>query len=145
MNGRGAAPNNSNKPFAPGRLHVLIIEDEALVSLFLENLLQELGHDIAGVAGSAATAYAIAEREHVDLAVIDIGLRDRDDDGIEVAIKLKREFGIPALLMSGAFETTFAQRLEPAEPLGYLQKPYTQADVEQVLEAICGRMQYRSN
>lgn len=136
----GSASNNSNAPSSPVRLRVLVVEDEALVSLFLDDLLKELGHEVVGIAESAVTAYALAQRHRADLAMIDIGLRDHHGDGIEVAIKLKRDFGIPAVLMSGAFQTIVAERLKPAEPLGFLQKPYTQADVEQVLESIHRRV-----
>ena len=38
----------------------MIVEDESLVSLFLQGVLQDLGHSVSGVAPSLRTALAIA-------------------------------------------------------------------------------------
>lgn len=121
-------------------LRVLIVEDESLVSLFLQGVLQDLGHSVAGVAPSLRTALAIAAGTPSDLAIVDIGLAGDGGDGIDAAIALRDRYGIPALLMSGISFDEIGPRLYDAQPVGFLSKPYTQSDVAAALQGAQERM-----
>lgn len=57
-------------------LRVMIVEDQALLAMELELVLAESGCDVVGCAMDRAGAFAIAERERPDLALIDINLLD---------------------------------------------------------------------
>jgi CheY-like chemotaxis protein len=116
-------------------LRILIVEDESLVSLFLQGVLQDLGHSVAGVAPSLRTALAIAAGTPSDLAIVDIGLAGDGGDGIDAAIALRSRYGIPALLMTGASFDDIGPRLQDAQPVGFLSKPYTEDDVAGALQA----------
>ncbi|HKU13953.1 MAG TPA: response regulator [Steroidobacteraceae bacterium] len=119
---------------------MLIVEDESLVSLFLQGVLHDLGHSVSGVAPSLRTALAIAAGTPSDLAIVDIGLAGDGGDGVDAAIALRQRYGIPALLMTGASFADIGPRLHDAEPLGFLTKPYTESDVETALRAAMQRM-----
>ena len=121
-------------------LRVLIVEDESLVSLFLQGVLHDLGHSVSGVAPSLRTALAIAAGTPADLAIVDIGLVGDGGDGIEAAIALRNRYGIPALLMTGASFADVGPRLHDAQPLGFLSKPYTEHDVQAALQTALERM-----
>ncbi|HEY7641407.1 MAG TPA: response regulator [Steroidobacteraceae bacterium] len=126
---------------APERaLRVLIVEDESLVSLFLQGVLQDLGHSVCGVAPSLRTALAIAAGTPSDLAIVDIGLAGDGGDGIDAAIALRNRYGIPTLLMTGASFDDVGPRLQDAQPVGFLSKPYTESDVAKALQAALERM-----
>src|SRR3546814_6121895 len=60
---------------------VLIVEDEALVALFLEDTLDTLGYRCCGVADNAEEAVSLAQARRPALALVDVGLRG-DRDGI---------------------------------------------------------------
>lgn len=115
-------------------LRVLVVEDEALVSLFLTEVLNDLGHQVAGCAVSLRGALQLAASTPADIALVDIGLAG-EGDGIDVAAQLRARHGLPALLMSGASQATLECRVAAARPLGYLMKPYTELDVERALAA----------
>ena len=121
-------------------LRVLIVEDESLVSLFLQGVLQDLGHSVSGVAPSLRTALAIAAGTPSDLAIVDIGLAGDGGDGIDAAIALRDRYGIPALLMTGASFADVGPRLHDARPLGFLTKPYTESDVATALQSALEQM-----
>jgi two-component system, response regulator PdtaR len=126
---------------AGGRLlRILIVEDETLTSLFLQGVLQDLGHTVSGVAPSLRTALAVAAGTPSDLAIVDVGLAGDGGDGIDAAVALRKRHGIPALLMTGASFAALGDRVNDAEPLGFLTKPYTEADVEKVLSAAMPRI-----
>ena len=54
---------------------ILIVEDEMLVAMELENILEDLGHEPAGIVPDVATAEQHLD-EHLDLALVDLNLRD---------------------------------------------------------------------
>jgi CheY-like chemotaxis protein len=47
---------SSEKP-----LRILIVEDEILIALELESLLQDLGHDVVGMAASSRDALSLGQ------------------------------------------------------------------------------------
>jgi CheY-like chemotaxis protein len=116
-------------------LRVLIVEDEPMVSLLLQDILRDLGHTITGVAPSLRTAVAIAAGAPSDLAIIDVGLVGDGGDGVDTAVALRRRFGVPSLLMTGASFAHVGDRVKDAQPVGFLQKPCGFADVERALTA----------
>jgi two-component system, response regulator PdtaR len=126
--GTSVSQDESKRP-----LRVLIVEDDSMVSLFLQGVLQELGHSVSGIAPSLRTALAVAAGTPTDLAIVDVGLVGDGGDGIDAAIALRKRHSIPALLMTGASFTALGERVNDAEPLGLLLKPYTEGDVEKAL------------
>ncbi|MGH8178092.1 MAG: response regulator [Steroidobacter sp.] len=111
-------------------MRVLIVEDESPVSLLLQEMLREMGHSVSGIAPSLRTALAIAAGVPSDLAIVDIGLAGDGGDGVDAALALRQKFGVPTLLMSGASLAQLDERAAAAQPVGFLKKPYTYADVE---------------
>ena len=67
-------------------LRVIIIEDQALLAMELELVLGESGCDVVGCAMDQASAFAVAEREHPDLALIDVNLLDGIPEGFAGAL-----------------------------------------------------------
>lgn len=54
---------------------ILIVEDEMLVALELENVLCDLGHEPIGIVPDVQAAELYFD-EHMDLALVDLNLRD---------------------------------------------------------------------
>ena len=54
---------------------ILIVEDEMLVAFELESILEDLGHEPAGIVPDLETAESYFE-ESLDLALVDLNLRD---------------------------------------------------------------------
>lgn len=55
---------------------ILIVEDEMIVALSLRAILQDLGYESAGIAADLPGATTIVGRTAVDLALVDLNLRD---------------------------------------------------------------------
>jgi DNA-binding response OmpR family regulator len=55
---------------------VLVVEDEALESLMIEDLLTQAGCTVIGPAASTDSALALIEQEAIDCAVLDVKLLD---------------------------------------------------------------------
>jgi CheY-like chemotaxis protein len=121
-------------------LRVLIVEDESVTSLYLQAVLQDLGHTVSGIAPTLRTALAVAAGTPSDLAIVDVGLAGDGGDGIDTAIALRERHGVPALLMTGASFSEFGDRVHAAKPLGYLTKPYTEVEVANALTSAIAQL-----
>lgn len=111
---------------------VLIVEDDAILSLDLAELLEEWNYGVCGIARSAAAALALAAQHKPDLALIDVGLSG-GTDGIELAVRLRRDYAVPAIIVTGSLSSELEARARPARPAGFLSKPYMPWELEKLL------------
>jgi two-component system, response regulator PdtaR len=124
-------------------LRVLIVEDEALVCLFLKTMLDDLGCAVIGTAPSGEGALDIAATTGCDLALVDIRLQG-PRDGIDTAVALHERFAVPAVFTTGGGDEMLRGRAAAAGSLGFLRKPYTLDDLEAVLQAAVAQLPPRS-
>ena len=115
---------SSDKP-----LRILVVEDEILIALELESLLQDLGHDVVGIAASSQDALSLGQALKPDLAFVDIHLSD-GPTGVDVARHLSSEYEVTVLFM-----TANAKRIPEdfAGAWGVIAKPYTERGVREAL------------
>ena len=78
---------------------ILIIEDEALVAMELRFVLEDLGHEVLGVAATAKAARDLVRENEVDLALVDIHLSD-GPTGINLGRELGQDMGVSVLFMT---------------------------------------------
>ena len=117
---------------AERRLRILIVEDEMLVAMNIEDMLLELGHEVAGIASRLDPALALARDGAFDVAMLDVNLAG--DRSFPVA-DLLAERGIPFLFATGyglgGIDEKYRDR-------AVLQKPFRAADLAAALEALAG-------
>ncbi len=119
-------------------LRLLVVEDEAIVAMYLSDVLEDMNYEVCGVAASADEALAIADRERPALALVDIGLAG-GRDGIETALALRERFAVGSIFMSGACDPALLERAETAHPFGFLPKPYDAAQLKAMLDRVFAR------
>ena len=122
------APPDTRKPVS-----ILIVEDEALVASYIEEVLAESGFRVAGIAASGPEALSLAAETRPSLALVDIRLTG-PTDGIELACRLRERFGLPAIFLSGLIDAETKNRAEAAQPLGFLAKPFLPSQVFKAIE-----------
>lgn len=81
------------------KLRILIVEDEPLISLFLSDLLEELGHDVCAVEATEQQAIICARELKPDLMLIDNHLRE--GSGIGVIATMAVDGFMPHIFMTG--------------------------------------------
>ena len=136
---RDDAAGAGKGPGAPAKL--LVVEDDYLVAAQMEQALTEAGFDIAGVVASAEDAIETAVAERVSLVIMDIRLAGRRD-GIDAAVELFKHHGIRSIFATAHADAESRKRAASAEPLGWLQKPYTMASlIESVKKSLSGQRQ----
>ena len=77
----------------------------------------------------------IAQTVPIDLALVDVQLRGRED-GVETARELKQRFGVHSLLLSGAVDAQLHARAADIPPAGFLPKPYTVPQLEAAIDRV---------
>jgi CheY-like chemotaxis protein len=115
---------------ADRRLRILVVEDEMLVAMNIEDMLLELGHEVAGLASRLGPALALAGESRFDAAMIDVNLAG--EPSFPVA-DLLIERGIPFLFATGYGRQGIDERYRD-HPM--LQKPFRAKDLEKALAEI---------
>jgi CheY-like chemotaxis protein len=117
---------------APGtaRCRILVIEDEMLIGMLLEDMLVDLGHEVAAVIPRLKDALTAAQRETFDLAILDVHLHG--ESAFPVADALI------ARVIPFVFATGYGQRGLPEtyRERPVLQKPFARDDLERVLRLL---------
>ena len=111
-------------------LRVLVVEDEALVSMLLEDMLADHGCEVAGVASRISQALDMVSGELAfDAAILDVNLGGEPIFPVAEALAAR---GAPFVLATGygAGGLPEAWRSRPT-----LQKPFSHDDVGKALAA----------
>jgi DNA-binding response OmpR family regulator len=110
---------------------ILIVEDEPLISMMLEDFLDALDRQVAGIADTVADALALIEAGGIDAAILDVNLR-AGETSWPIADALAAA-GIPFLLATGGSGDTIAEA-HRGRPV--LSKPFTLNSVGIALDAL---------
>jgi CheY-like chemotaxis protein len=111
---------------AEGISRVLVVEDEAIVAMLLEDMLADLGHE-AVVATKIDQATAMARKEQVDFAILDVNLDGQQSYSVADILRTR---GIPFVFATGYGHAGLGPewRHVPA-----LQKPFQLTELERAI------------
>lgn len=120
------------EPYLPNfdRLNVLIVEDEAIISFLIEDMLLELGCRVVRNVAGIPEALSALDDDRPDVAVLDVNL-----DGVEVypVAERLRDSGIPFVFTTGYG----VDGLAPAwAHMPVVQKPFRSEMLARALEAV---------
>ncbi len=124
----GSTPPSTGAPMR--KLRVLIVEDEGTVGMLFEDMLTELGYEVAALAARLADGLRKAETGVFDFAILDVNLDGRSSFPI-AEVLMKR--GIPFLFVTGYG----ARGLDPifaGHPV--LAKPFLQTELAAALSKL---------
>jgi CheY-like chemotaxis protein len=110
--------------------NILIIEDEALIAMDLQSLVENLGHEVKGIARTRAEAIALAKNKDLGLILADIQLAD-GSSGLDAVNDLLNTFEVPVIFIT-AYPERFLTGTRP-EPAFLITKPYQPAMVSAVI------------
>lgn len=109
---------------------VLIIEDEPLIAMDIEGLVENLGHDVIGIARTHGEAITLSKSKRPGLILADIQLAD-GSSGLDAVNEMLKSFDAPVI-----FITAYPERFltgERPEPAFLIPKPYQPATVSAVI------------
>ena len=113
----------------------LVIEDEALVRMFILDQLQELGFEVIEAGSAAEGLRAARSHRHVDVAIVDRGLPDRD--GLEVVAELRTQLpSLPVIVATGYGDLPEHAALRNDPHIRFMSKPYDIAGLTSALRSL---------
>ena len=114
-------------------MRVLIVEDDPLTAADIAASLEDGGHRVVGIAESFSEAMAVAESAPVELAIVDIGLKD-GGTGVQVVRALKARHLIRSLVISA--ERELRSKADSAGAAGYIAKPAGPREILRFIRAL---------
>ena len=121
------------------RTRIIIADDESLIRRDLREMLTDQGYLIIGEASDGHQAVEMARKLKPDLVIMDIRFEGDDFDGIEAARNLTAEDIAPVLLLSAYSQRDLVERAREAGVVGYLVKPFSEADLPPAIETALER------
>jgi CheY-like chemotaxis protein len=123
-------------------LRLLIVEDESLISLLIETIIRDLGHEPVGCAYSVPDALTMVDDEEtpIDAAMLDVNLGGRLVFPVAEALAARK---IPFAFLTGYGAHGVPQRFSHVR---VMQKPFTEDDLAEAMmllqkerAQVCGR------
>jgi len=118
---------------------IVIADDEPLVRMDLQEMLDNLGHEVVGQAGDGRTAMELARELRPDLVILDIKMPELD--GVSAARALTEERIAPVLLLTAYSDREFVDGARDAGVMGYIVKPFGEAQLVPAIEVALARFQ----
>jgi two-component system cell cycle sensor histidine kinase/response regulator CckA len=112
---------------------ILVVEDEAIIGMAMEEMLQKAGYRVTTVAVSATEALLAVQLSKPDLVLMDIHIRG-ELDGVGAANRIREEFCVPVIFVTGHADEETLGRARMTEPFGYLMKPISALSLTSSIE-----------
>jgi CheY-like chemotaxis protein len=110
-------------------LRVLVIEDDAMVGMFLSEMLEEMGYAVCAVVATEEDAVADAARFKPGLMIVDGQLRE--GNGLSAVERILRTGPVPCVFISGAPEYLLGRPCA-----NVLQKPFLEQDLVRAIRHV---------
>ena len=112
---------------------ILIVEDDVATRMVIEEMLTALDYEVVGQAERARQGVEMVRELKPDLILMDI-VMPGDMDGITAAEKIKQEWDIPVVFLTGHGNPEYIKRAKKVEPFGYVMKPFDESEIKAVIE-----------
>ena len=115
------------------KANILIVEDESVVSKYLQGSLESMGYQVLYAAFSGVEAVRKTEELRPDIILMDIDLKS-NMDGIDAAGKIHDSLDIPVIYLTAYADEDTLKRAKITEPGGYIIKPFKTGELNAVIE-----------
>ncbi len=112
---------------------ILVVDDEAIITMELEEQLHAMGYTVAGMAASGESAIEKARRLSPDLVLMDIVMPGKLN-GIEAAKIIIGELGIPVVFVTAYADDAIIEKAKQVGPYGYIVKPFNGLEIKAAIE-----------
>ncbi|MFH0966556.1 MAG: response regulator [Methanobacteriota archaeon] len=112
---------------------ILVVDDEAIISMQLEERLSAMGYTVVGMAATGLEAIEKARCYLPDLVLMDIVMPGKIN-GIEAAKVLTKELDIPVVFITAYADDAIIEQAKSAKPYGYIVKPFNELEIKAAIE-----------
>jgi CheY-like chemotaxis protein/DNA-binding PadR family transcriptional regulator len=112
---------------------ILVVDDEAIITMQLEERLSAMGYTVAGMAASGEDAIDKARLFRPDLVLMDIVMPGKMN-GIEAAKIITVELDIPVVFVTSYADDKIIEQAKSVRPYGYIVKPFNELEIKAAIE-----------
>jgi CheY-like chemotaxis protein/DNA-binding PadR family transcriptional regulator len=112
---------------------ILVVDDEAIITMQLEERLCAMGYIVAGMAASGEDAVEKSRRLRPDLVLMDIVMPGKMN-GIEAAKIVTDELNIPVVFVTSYADDAIIEKAKSVRPYGYIVKPFNELEIKAAIE-----------
>jgi CheY-like chemotaxis protein/DNA-binding PadR family transcriptional regulator len=112
---------------------ILIVDDEAIITMQLEERLSAMGYEVAGMAACGEESIEKARRLGPDLILMDIVMPGKIN-GIEAAKIITTELHIPVVFITAYADDAIIEKAKSVRPYGYIVKPFNELEIKAAIE-----------
>lgn len=112
---------------------ILVVDDEAIITMQLEERLSAMGYTVTGMSASGEDAVDKARRLRPDLVLMDIVMPGKMN-GIEAADIITKELNIPVVFVTSYADDTIIEKAKSVRPYGYIVKPFNELEIKAAIE-----------
>jgi CheY-like chemotaxis protein len=121
----------------------VIVEDEAITSLYIKSMLEKHNYQVTGTVATGADAVNNITENTPDLVLMDI-LLDGDLDGIDAARQILEHCDVPIIYLTANADPTTIKRANDTHHYGYLLKPIDHIQLDSIISTAIKRHQLES-
>ena len=112
---------------------ILVVDDEAIITMQLEERLTAMGYTVTGMAASGVDAVDKARSMRPDLVLMDIVMPGKMN-GIEAAAIVTKELDIPVVFVTSYADDKIIEQAKSVRPYGYIVKPFNELEIKAAIE-----------
>jgi len=112
---------------------VLVVDDEAIITLQLEERLTRIGYKVVGMAASGEDAITKARALKPDIVLMDIVMPGAIN-GIAAAKVIHEELDIPVIFITSYADDKIIEEAKRVHPYGYIVKPFNELELKAAME-----------
>jgi CheY-like chemotaxis protein len=114
---------------------ILVVEDEALVALGVSGVIEDMGHQVCGIAASVDEALSLTRTHGPDLVLMDVNLQE-GGNGIDAARRLLLFERPPAVVFVTSYvDADTRRRMEETRPFAIIQKPFEEGHLQRTVQS----------
>lgn len=113
-------------------LRIAVAEDELELLANLQEMLEDIGHEVVAAVGDGASLVAACRQTNPDLVITDIKMPDMD--GLQAAEEIRKTRPTPVVIVSAYHDQEFVDRALKEHVLAYLIKPISENTLKASIE-----------
>jgi CheY-like chemotaxis protein len=114
---------------------IFIVEDDPIIAEIIAWRIREMGYIVIPPVQTGEEAIEFCKQKRPDLVLMDISLKGKIN-GIDAAMKIKKELKIPLIFLTAHTEGKFLEQAKKVCPDGYIHKPFDDDDLRVAIQLV---------
>ena len=113
-------------------LKILIIEDQAIVGLYMKRAIKSMGHKVLMVVNNASDAFKIAQKNRIDLLISTIHIQS-EPKGVQYCSILQSKYKIPVVFVTEYGNKNRVKEITGIDFIVCLEKPFNENELKTMI------------